>query len=737
MLARLVAGVAALALPFGLAPAQQFEPTWESLNTRTPPRWFHDAKFGIFIHWGVYSVPAFCDTSTYSEWYQHWLDTRSHGGLVAAFHERVYGADFAYRDFAPLFRAELWRPDEWADVFRRAGAKYIVVTSKHHDGFCLWPNQLGSEIRGYPWHAGATGPKRDLLGELAASVRKAGIKFGLYYSFLEWHNPLFEQSIPAYVQRQMIPQIQELVLRYQPSVFWPDGEWEQPDSIWRSTEILQWLYANAQNRDELVVDDRWGKGLRGRSGDFYTTEYGDGGGGGDSYSGKRSFEECRGIGHSFAFNRAEGYDVYLSRTECVRTLIDLVSRGGNLLLDIGPAADGTIPLLMVDRLLAIGRWLERNGEAIYGTEASPFRHTPWGRATQKGHTVYLHLFDWPAGERLQVPLRNHVTAAFVLADQAKAPLPCTPSPFGQSIDLRGRHPEEHATVVALELDGAPDVDQRLLPDSDGAVTLLARTARIAGSALKLESQPDRFRSATSWNLGYWQNTDDTAAWSDVVLEPGVEYDVVLEHAVAPGEEGGEIMVSVGDKPLRSKLGNSTGGWDRYVAIAPFTVTRNAAAAVTVTVKAARVPHTALCNLRSITFRPSSNSGDAGPSALALRREVRAAFDRMERLLRQGDLAGVAHCYADDAVLLAPGMAPSTGRAAIDRYWLGIEQPQDWRLEIFDVRGGGDLLHVLGRSTLTSMWQGKERRSVVDFALVFRRQTDGSLRVQSDTYWPAR
>src|SRR5262249_42386976 len=152
---------------------------WEQLDARPIPQWFQDARFGIFIHWGVYSVPSFCHTSTYSEWYQHWLDTNSHDGLVRQFHDRVYGKDFAYRDFAAQFRAELWDPAAWAQTFQRAGADYIVITSKHHDGFCLWPDPVASDVRGYPWNATVTGPRRDLLGELAAAVRKEGVRFGL------------------------------------------------------------------------------------------------------------------------------------------------------------------------------------------------------------------------------------------------------------------------------------------------------------------------------------------------------------------------------------------------------------------------------------------------------------------------------------------------------------------------------------------------------------------------------
>ena len=434
----------------------QFHPTWESLNARSVPKWFSDDKFGIFIHWGVYAVPSYCDTSTYSEWYQHWVSTNAHDGLERKFHERVYGKDYEYRDFAPMIRAELYDPQEWAKIFKRSGARYVVLTSKHHDGFCLWPNKVASEVRGYAWNSVETGPQRDLLGDLTKAVRSEGLKMGYYFSFLEWENPLYDSDRDAYVDRVALPQMRELINNYQPDILWPDGEWVSSDTMLRSTEFLAWLYNHSPNRETIVVNDRWGKGLRGKCGDFFTTEYGKWGGEGVG-QGRKSFEECRGIGHSFAFNRAEKYDIYASRTASVRLLIDIVSQGGNLLLDIGPTADGRVPLIMQDRLFTIGRWLEVNGDSIYGTTRSPFKELSWGRATVKGNTIYLHVYDWPEDGLLEVPpLANKITGAYLLADQQRQPLSIKSlSTKGSSVDQSGYHPELHATDVVLELDGPP------------------------------------------------------------------------------------------------------------------------------------------------------------------------------------------------------------------------------------------------------------------------------------------
>ena len=207
-----------------------YEPTWESLSGRATPAWFEDAKFGIFIHWGVYSVPAFCDTSTYGEWYQWWYDTNSHGGKVRDFHHANYGEDFEYREFAPMFRAEMWDPQEWADIFRRSGARYMVLTSKHHDGFCLWPSEEASDAGATPgtaWRQDRNGISWRISSTPAARPASGPV----YYSFMEWHSPLYDGDRERYVDEVMIPQIKEIVSTYEPDVFWPDGEWDHPDTL--------------------------------------------------------------------------------------------------------------------------------------------------------------------------------------------------------------------------------------------------------------------------------------------------------------------------------------------------------------------------------------------------------------------------------------------------------------------------------------------------------------------------
>jgi alpha-L-fucosidase len=280
----------------------------------------------------------------------------------AKFHAKTYGKDFSYFDFAPKFTCEMYDPDQWADFFARSGAKYIVLTSKHHEGFCLWPSKEANKTWGRKWNSVDAGPGRDILGELTTAVRKRGIKMGYYFSFYEWFNPLYRSDVNAYVDTHMLPQLKDLVVRYNPDIVWPDGEWEHKDPVWRSTEFLAWLFNESAVKDTVVINDRWGKGARHNHGGYYTTEYGAG-----LKDATHPWEECRGMGHSFGYNRNESITDYRSGREMVLMLIDLVSRGGNLLLDIGPTGDGRIPVIMQERLVQIGAWLKVNGEAIYGT----------------------------------------------------------------------------------------------------------------------------------------------------------------------------------------------------------------------------------------------------------------------------------------------------------------------------------------------------------------------------------
>ena len=349
------------------AQAQQYKNNWESIDSRPIPQWFEDAKFGIFIHWGLYSVPAWAPADAdigiyakYAEWYWWRINEDSKAGrLFRDYHDNMYGADFKYQDFAPMFKAQHWDPEQWAGIFKDAGARYVVLTSKHHEGFTLWPSE-----QSWNWNSVDIGPHRDLCGDLSAAVKDAGLHMGFYYSLYEWYNPLYKNNLEKYVDDHMIPQMKDLVTRYEPDILWTDGEWDHPGEKWKSTEFLAWLYNESPVKDRVCVNDRWGSKTRGKHGGVYTTEddlVHDGAGG---EMGK-AWEECRGIGTSFGYNQIEDLDNYQSSDALVDLLIEKVAGGGNLLLDVGPTSDGRIPVIQQQRLADIGAWLAVNGEAIY------------------------------------------------------------------------------------------------------------------------------------------------------------------------------------------------------------------------------------------------------------------------------------------------------------------------------------------------------------------------------------
>ena len=422
--AALITVILSAALAAAAAAGGKVEPTWESIDARATPAWFEDAKFGIFIHWGVYSVPAFAPTkdpdiyARYAEWYWKRSTDPEMGGYAAfkAFHDRVYGEGTKYPDFAPQFKAEMYDPAAWADVFERAGAKYVVLTSKHHDGFCLWPSQ-----ESWNWNAVDVGPHRDVAGDLVEAVRAEGLKMGFYYSLYEWMSPLYLSDVDRYVETHMLPQMKDLVTRYEPDILWTDGEWDYPSERWRAPEFLAWLFNESPVGATVAVNDRWGEETRGKHGGYYTTEYGLVHADEAAEVIPHPWEECRGIGYSFGYNRAETLADYSTPNELITLLVDTVARGGNLLLDIGPTADGRIPVIMEERLLQMGEWLETNGEAIYGTRK--WRENAEGdtvRYTAKGGVVYATVLGWPGKTvTLKTPESSGATKVELLGSDEK------------------------------------------------------------------------------------------------------------------------------------------------------------------------------------------------------------------------------------------------------------------------------------------------------------------------------
>jgi len=427
-----------------------FKPKLKSLKSHKIPKWFHDAKFGIFIHWGLYSIPAFAPIGSgnfleiinkegfkghfknnpYAEWYLNTMKIQD--SPTQKYHNEKYGESFSYDNFAPIFNNEVnnWNPDKMAEFFKLIGAKYVVLVTKHHDGFCLWPPENKNPIK-KNWHT-----KRDIVGELTNAVISRGMKMGLYYSgALDWSfnpdkaikdvvdfltNPPLSKIYLEYATYQWY----ELINKYEPAILWNDIGYNTPQ------KVVNELFAYYYNKiEEGLVNDRWVKGIK--SGkwliktwlmrkmisyiakklittgkfnvnpphyDYITPEY-------TTFTQipKDKWESTRGIGNSFGYNQFETSADYLSTKELVHLLIDIVSKNGNLLLNIGPKADGSIPEIQKERLLGLGEWLKINGNAIYETR-------PWIiqemviddeidiRFTVKDDMLFAILFERPTNQ---------------------------------------------------------------------------------------------------------------------------------------------------------------------------------------------------------------------------------------------------------------------------------------------------------------------------------------------------
>jgi alpha-L-fucosidase len=386
----------------GLAQSAQETPSQRDARMA----WWRDARFGMFIHWGLYAVPAGDYNGKRSKEIGEWI--MSWANIPRA----------QYEQFAPKFNPEKFDAAEWVRIAKDAGMKYMVITSKHHDGFSMFD----SAVTTYDI-VDATPFKKDPMRALADECKRQGLKFAFYYSIMDWHHP--SQYVDAagkdptaghgqtkmrdgrkqeYVD-YMKAQLRELVTKYDPAVLWFDGEWVD----WWTEEDGQDLYKYVRSlKPDILINNRVGKGRKGMeglnksdrvySGDFGTPEQQIPASGLPGVD----WESCMTMNDTWGFKSYD--DNWKSSEQLIRNLVDIVSKGGNYLLNVGPTPEGTIPAASVERLADMGKWMKVNSEAIYGTTASPFAtQVTWGRATKKGNTVYLHVFDWPSDGVLKVP----------------------------------------------------------------------------------------------------------------------------------------------------------------------------------------------------------------------------------------------------------------------------------------------------------------------------------------------
>jgi alpha-L-fucosidase len=412
--------------------------------------WWRDAKFGMFIHWGVYSVPAGYYHGKPVPGIGEWIMNR--GKIPMA----------EYQQFAKEFNPTKFNADEWVKIAKDAGMKYIVITSKHHDGFAMFCSQASK------WNICDASPfGRDPLQELAAACRKQGIRLGFYYSQAQdWNNggsaiggkwdPAQKHDMDDYIDHVAVPQVRELLTDYGPdvpAVLW----WDTPTGMNR--ERAQKLYRVTQElRPDLIQNNRLGGGFKG---DTETPEQRIPAQG---YPG-RDWETCMTMNDTWGYKRDDNH--WKSTETLIRNLCDIASKGGNYLLNVGPTSEGLIPQPSVERLAEIGAWMRINSEAIYGTgptifgaEAGKFSETngrprfitTWDwRCTTKPGKIYLLIFKWPDNGKFELPtVKNKIAKAYLLADPEHHPLEFKQTDQGVSLELPDKAPDAIASVVCLE-----------------------------------------------------------------------------------------------------------------------------------------------------------------------------------------------------------------------------------------------------------------------------------------------
>ncbi len=522
-------------------------PSFDTIYQRKIPTWFNEAKFGVFIVWGVYSVPGWAPKGQYAEWYGH--NILDAGSPAQKYHNRVWGPDFTYDQFVPLFTGEAFDANAWTSLIQKSGAKYVVTAANYHDGFAMYPTKYSVSKFGDHWNAHDRGPKRDVLGELEAAGNARGLKMGIYYSLYEWWNPLYQSGqLEKYAREFLAPKFKEVVTRYQPPVMFLDGEWEHPYQTWHSDELAHWLYTESPVKDEVVVNDRWGW-TRGKYGDYLSSEYG----GGD-YPPTHPWQEDRGIGNSYGYNRNEDAWDYNSRQTLVRLLSTVCGNGGNLLLDIGPTADGHIPPIMEERLLQIGEWLGKNGAAIYGSGASPFwpRKFEWGVCTTKGDTLYLHLFDQTLSALDLQGFTADVASVQYLATGDNLKFSATDHHL--HIDLTPVKPDGDDTVIAVKIRGQLAADQRPQQYESGKILIPAWSLVVNGTRAKMRF--DGFEKTA--HITDWTDPSETAGCEFLVNQTG-RFQVAVTYCSDQAAAGSTVTLQFNDQRINFTA-EDTGGW---------------------------------------------------------------------------------------------------------------------------------------------------------------------------------
>ncbi len=519
-----------------------------SYNGETPAqrdvrmKWWREARFGMFIHWGLYAQAA-------GSWNGQRVDTHPLGEWIQ-FAAKIPAAEYA--KLAEKFNPVKFDAEAIVKMAKNAGMKYIVITSKHHEGFAMYPSKAS------PFNIhDATPFQRDPLKELAAACKKHGLRLGFYYSqAFDWHEPNGvgntwdfgpdeQKNIDLYLKTKCVPQVKEILSNYgKISILWFDVP------VQMTKERAELFLPLLKLQPGIIINNRLGGGIQG---DSETPEQFVPATGFKN----RDWETCMTINDTWGY---KSYDQNWKSSEMlVRNLIDIASKGGNFLLNIGPDSLGQVPEDITDRLQQVGEWMKVNSKAIYGTSPSPFKSLPWGRCTIKkaksNTTLYLHVYDWPVDGKLLVPgLKNRVLGASLLHGGMK--LATASSESGVVVSLPAKPTDPYSSTVVLRIAGKPVVENPVQQqNADGSLLLQADNAELVGNQIQVENV------AGQSCIGFWTVSSDWLQWPFQAVKPG-KYRLTAEVATT-GET--QIEVGIGNDKLTARIPN-TGGYDKFQAL---------------------------------------------------------------------------------------------------------------------------------------------------------------------------
>jgi alpha-L-fucosidase len=541
--------------------------------------WWREARFGMFIHWGLYSIPGGSwrgkDFGGASEW------------LIST-------AGIPISDWMPLqkqFNPEKFDAKTVVSAAKAAGMKYIVITSKHHEGFAIWPSKHGD------WHIGNTAFRRDPLKELSDECKRQGIKFCTYHSILDWHHPDFlprekwdkrpteGADFERYV-KYMKAQLKEVITKYDPAVMWFDGEWKNTWNHERGVDLYNYC---RQLKPDMIINNRVDTGRDGMAGfsadglagDFGTPEQEIPANGVDS-----DWESCMTMNGSWGFHAK---DLNWKSSELLfENVVDCAAKGGNYLLNVGPDSLGQIPEASIQRLLEVGKRMDAFGEAIYGTHAGPWKKPlRWGKVTRKGKNLYLFVTDEHTQSIELSGLETPILSASYLGESER--IPVETSPNGPILNLKKR-PE--LVVIKLQLQGEPVVSKLIKSaEKDGSILFSASEAEVTGTTARYESEKKA--------IGFWTNQTDFLTLPFRATAAG-KFRLVLEYACDSSSEGSLVAFTLGGKEIQFEV-KSTGGWTAFKKVDLGIIEISQMGKMSLEIRARMMPKGAVMNFRSASL----------------------------------------------------------------------------------------------------------------------------------------